>query len=278
MKIFMAVAHSEIIPAFYQKTKIKLNVMISYQYLGGQASKVAEDYRGMIDLLYLDSGAFSASKGRSSITLSEYLGYLKMYGHLFDAVFNFDDKFDDPEHNLNNQLFLEKGLEGTGIKPIPVVHDPKDPFGEFEMYAELGHDFIAIGSNKKLKDDVFERIKKEFPNVKIHMFGTLERKMLFKHKPYSADSSSFEQEAGRANIFYWDPIDKKEYSIDVGEREKKGSKVIHCKRFHHRANLEKFIYKTFNYRCQDLLTSPEARPIVNIYFFKQIENRINQSK
>ena len=46
-----------------------------------------------------------------------------MYGHLFDAVFNFDDKFDDPEHNWGNQVSLEKGLAGTGITPIPVCHD-----------------------------------------------------------------------------------------------------------------------------------------------------------
>jgi uroporphyrinogen-III decarboxylase len=79
--------------------------------------------------------------------------------------------------------------------PIPVVHDVEDPFGELQMYAELGHDYIAIGSNKKLKDEVFEQIKKEYPNVKIHMFGNLNPEMLFKHKPFFADSSSNIQEA-----------------------------------------------------------------------------------
>jgi len=32
MKIFMAITDSNIIPAFYHKTKIKLNVMISYSF------------------------------------------------------------------------------------------------------------------------------------------------------------------------------------------------------------------------------------------------------
>lgn len=276
MEIFMAITDPNIIPAFYQKTKMKLNIMISYHYLRGAAYKVAEKYRDLINFLFLDSGAFSASQGKSSITLPEYLGYLKMYGHLFDAVFNFDDKFDDPEHNWRNQVYLEKGLAGTGIKPIPVVHDVNDPFGEFEMYAEGGRDYIAIGSTTKLKDDVFEKMKENFPNVKVHMFGSLDRKMLFKHKPYSADSSTFTQEAANGNIFYWDPIDQKECKINVGEREKKGNNIIHCKTFKHRANLEKFIYETFNYRCQDLLTSYEAKSIVNMYFFTQLQNRINQ--
>jgi hypothetical protein len=268
MKIFMATTDSNIIPGFYQKTKIKLNVMISYHFLRGQASKVAEDYRGMIDLLYLDSGAYSASKGKSSITLPEYLGYLRMYGHLFDVVFNFDDNFNDPDHNLKNQLILEEGLARTGIKPIPVIHDTNDPFEEFKMYSELGHDYIAIGSNEKLKDNFFERIKKDFPNVKVHMFGTLDRKMLSKHKPYSADSSSFVQEAAGGNIFYWDPIDKKEQRI----------KVIHFNRFKHKRDLENFLHKTFNYGYQDLLNSYDAKAIVNMYFYKQLEDLINQAK
>ena len=272
----MATTDPEIIPAFYEKTKIKLNIMISYQYLRGAAYKVIEKYRGMTHLLYLDSGAFSASQGKSSITLPEYLGYLKMFGHLFDVVFNFDDKFGDPDHNWKNQVYLEDGLAGTGIKPVPVVHDVNDPFGEFEMYAESGHSYVAIGSTTKLEDDVFEKMKKEFQNVKIHMFGTLERGMLFKHKPYSADASTFAQEAANGNILYWDPIDKKEYKINVGEREKKESNITHCKRFKHRANLEKFLRETFNYGCQDLLTSYEAKSIVNMFFFHQLQDRVNQ--
>ena len=279
MQIFMAINDPEIIPAFYQRTKIKLNIMISYHYLRGAAHKVAQKYRDMINFLFLDSGAFSAAQGKSSITLHEYLGYLKMYGHLFDTVFNFDDKFDDPEHNWRNQISLEKGLAGTGIKPVPVCHDSKDLLGEFEMYAEDGHSFIAIGSTEKPVDDFFEKIKDAFPHVRVHMFGTLERKMLFSHKHlYSADSSSFAKEAAHGNILYWDPIDKEEYMIDVGEREKEGSNVIHIKRFWHRANLGNFLHSTFEYDYQDLLTSYKAKWIVNIFFFTQLQNRINQSK
>ena len=274
-EIFMAITDPEIIPAFYEKTQIKLNIMISYQYLRGAASKVVKKYRDMIHLLFLDSGAYSASRGKSSITLPEYLGYLKMYGHLFDAVFNFDEKFDDPEHNWRNQVSLEKGLAGTGIKPVPVCHDSKDLYGEFEMYADE-HDFIAIGSSEKPEDDFFEKIKEAFPGVRVHMFGTLERKMLFKHKPYSADASTFTQEAADGDILYWDPIDRKECRINVGEREKKESNIIHFKTFSHKSNLEEFLKTTFNYDYQDLLTSHQAKSIVNMYFFTQLQNRINQ--
>jgi len=275
MKIFM-VAEPNIISVFYKKTKIKLNVMVSYHYLRGVAYKLIEKYRDMINLLYLDSGAYTASKEKLPITVNEYLGYLKMYGHLFDQVFNLDDKFDDPDHNWRNQVYLEQGLAGTGIKVVPVCHDTADLFGEFEMYADR-HEFIAIGSSEKPGDDFFEKIKEAFLRVRIHMFGTLEREMSFKHKPYSADSSTFTQEAANGNILYWDPIDKKEYKINVGEREKKGRDFIHFKTFRHKANLEKFLETTFNYGYQDLLTSHEAKSIVNIYFFTQLQDRVNQS-
>jgi hypothetical protein len=276
MKLFMAITDWQIVPAFYQKKNIKLNILISYQYLRGQASRLTGEYRDMIDLLFLDSGAYSASTGRSKITAHEYLGYLKSYGHLFNAVFNFDDEFENPEHNQENQNILERGLAGTGIKPVPVVHNQKDPYGEFADYAEAGHDIIAIGSNRALTDAEHYKIKETYPKVKIHMFGTFRRGMLFKHKPYSADSKAFADEARTGNILYWDPIDKKEYGIYVGEREGKTDNV-HFKKFHHQADLEKFLLHTFKYTYEDLLKSEEAKRIVNIYFFTQLEGVINQS-
>jgi hypothetical protein len=272
----MATDNSEIIPIFYDKTKIKLNIMISYHYLGGQASRLTEKYRDRIGLLYLDSGAYSAAMGRSKITVHDYLGYLKSYGALFNQVFNFDDEFDNPEHNLENQTILEKGLAGTQIKVIPVVHDLQDPFEEFKMYADMGHDYIAIGSNRPLTDAEHNKIKEAYPNVKIHMFGNFRRKMLFTHKPYSADSAAYADEAGTGNILYWDPIDKKEYGIYVGERDRKGAGSIHFQKFHHRADLEKLLNR-FGYTYQDLLTSAEAKWVVNIYFFTQLEQVINDS-
>jgi hypothetical protein len=278
MKLFMVIDNSEILPLFYEKTQIKLNVMISYHYLRGQASRLTKKYRDKINLLYLDSGAFSASTGISKITVNEYLGYLKSYGHLFDAVFNFDDEFENPEHNMENQNTLERGLAGTGIKPVPVVHDLKDPYGEFEGYAEAGHDFIAIGSNRPLTDEEHYKIKEAYPKVKIHMFGNFRRKMLFTHKPFSADSAAYADEAGTGNILYWDPIDNKEYGIYVGERDRKGTGSIHFKKFPHRKNLEKFLLKTFKYTYEDLLTSVESKWIVNIYFFTEVEKIINRSK
>ena len=73
MEIFMAITDPDIFRPFIRRPKSKLNIMISYHYLRGAAYKVAEKYRHDY-LVYLDSGAFSASQGKSSITLPEYRG------------------------------------------------------------------------------------------------------------------------------------------------------------------------------------------------------------
>jgi hypothetical protein len=232
----------------------------------------------MIDSLYLDSGAFSASKGKLRLTVSEYRRYIKRYGHLFDAVFNLDDDFNNPDHNFNNQAYLEEALSETPVRPIPVIHDKDDPFQEFAVYAEQGHDYIAVGSNSKLPEDVYKKIKDKYPDVKIHMFGSLNRNMLINHKPYSADATTWAIQAGNGKFYYWDPIDKCDYLIYVGEKELKDESILTFEKFAHKAELEAFLSEKFGYDCNDLRTSSEARRIVNLYFFKQLEDSINANK
>jgi len=93
MKLFNAIENAEVIRLLHEKTEAKVNVLMSYPLLKGNAYKLTKEYRDMIDSLYLDSGAFSASKGKLRLTVSEYRRYIKRYGHLFDAVFNLDDNF-----------------------------------------------------------------------------------------------------------------------------------------------------------------------------------------
>lgn len=277
MKIFMAIGDSNIVPLFYDTTKIKLNYLISYAYLEGQAVKLTKEYRQMIDQLFLDSGAFTSSTGKAIVTISEYLKYLKRYGKYFGAAFNLDDDFTNPEKNYVNQVTLEKGLEGTGVRPVPVVHDTENPFEELQRYANQGHTFIAIGSNKPLSDDTFKKIKETYPDLKLHMFGNLRRKMLFTHKPYSSDSTEYAVAAGFSKILYWDPIEKKEYKISVGSREGTEEDTVHFNDFKKRKELEDFLFKTFKFEYKDLLPKVEPRWIVNMYFFHQLEDAINQS-
>jgi hypothetical protein len=104
MKIVNAINHAEIVREFYERTGgTKTSYLISYPYLKGQAYKLTKTYRPFIDLLFLDSGAFSIFKGVSKVNVSEYSLYINRYGEAFDEVFNLDEDFSNPEVNLRNQ-------------------------------------------------------------------------------------------------------------------------------------------------------------------------------
>jgi hypothetical protein len=280
MKMFAAITEAEIVRKFYEKTEIKLNYLISYYYLEGQAYKLVKEYREMREDLYLDSGAYSVETGRSKISITEYLRYLKLYGEHFDQYFNLDDKFDDSEHNENNQYYLDSNLPSFAKRPIPVVHDDENPFADFRGYADMEHDFIAIGSKTKLSDETIKRIKEEYPSVRIHIFGQLDIEWFKKYKPYSADAATWAHAAGFGDIYYWDPDENEHHKIYMGTTDRKDNDSVHFKKFAKREKVETFLKDTFGYQYSDLLpkSGAEARYIVNLYFYKQVEDYLTSLK
>ncbi|MGO9138154.1 MAG: hypothetical protein ACLQBC_10870 [Syntrophales bacterium] len=277
MKIICAITNAEIVKLFYEKIKRKVNILISYYYIEGNAYKLTTLYRDMIDSLYMDSGAYSVAMGKSKISLTEYQKYLKRYGHLFNGTFNLDDKFDDPAHNMRNQLFLQKNLPRR-LWPIPVTHDKDDPVGEFKTYVDLGHDYIAMGSlgpKKKFDVDTISEVMKKFPNIKVHLFGNLDRDILFKCRPYSADSADFGHHAGHGSVYYWDSDEEKEYSIYLGGRDRIPDGHIDYQSFVHRKTFDEQLYRNFQYEYIDLLNDSTKMLVVNIFFFTQLEDYLN---
>jgi len=275
MLIFHAITETSTLQLFHDKTGIRLNYLIAFNYAKGQSFKLTDLYRDRINLLYLDSGAYSVSTGKSNIDVHGYRGYLKSYSHKFNVCFSLDDDFNHPDHNLLNQLYLEQGLAGSATLPVPVVHDQNNPFAEFEMYAGLGHSYIAIGSSGSPadKDQLLTQAKAKYPDVKIHLFGDLDRNLLEKYRPYSADSATWAHHAGVGCIYYWQPNEKKQYSFNTGERDAvKGSQLI--KRSPLWEEIRAFLYDTFRYEDHDLLNY-QVRRILNLYFYKQYEDYLN---
>ena len=278
VNIYHAINDADIVPKFSDRTGKKMNVMISYAYREGNMSKLTKEYRGMIDSLALDSGAYSVFTGKMKVSLREYIIFLKKYGDLFDYCFSFDDKFDDSYHNLLNQEELEAALKGKGWKPIPVIHDFDDPYGEFRLYESLGHDYIALGSmgvRKKIPNDILDKIRKEHPKTKIHMFGTLNLKMLMKYRPASADSSGWSQGAGKGNIYYWRPSENKYYSYNVGTVDSESSNKNHVKKSPFYDEIVEFWKDKLGLTPSNMVNKPEACYLCNLYFFTQVEDYLN---
>ena len=275
MKVFAAVNDAEIVRKFYDKTNgIKLNYLISYYYLDGLAYRLTEGYRSFINELYLDSGAFSVAGGRSKITVTEYSKYLKLFGDRFDQYFNLDDNFDNPDYNQGNQQYLEENLPEGMKKPIPVVHDNQDPLVEFSNYAIQGHRYIAIGSTTKIPDDTMAEIKEKYPNIHIHLFGKTSLKELETGYYHSADSTTWADAAAVGDILYWDPDENEFHKIYMGSTERRDSESDHYKRFSKKEKLDAFLKDTFDYEYKDLLikSGSEPRYIVNLYYYKQLED------
>jgi len=282
MKLYCAVVDAETVKKFYDATKgtIKLNVLISYFYIKGNAHKLTSLYRQMIDTLIMDSGAYSVATGKSKISLSEYKLYLKRYGHLFDCVFNLDDKFDNPEHNQRHQDYLQQGVTRDRW-PVPVVHSEDDPEGEVQIYVDQGHDYIALGSlgkHRKFDADTVARIMEKFPDIRFHLFGNFDREILTKCRPYSADSATWGHKAGFGSVYYWDPDEKKEHSIYLGKRDTKQQPgQIHYRDLEPKLKIkfDNFLARTFGYDYAIIMNEETPMQLVNVYFFTQLESHIN---
>jgi hypothetical protein len=279
MLIFHAIENPEIIPEFYEKTNIKLNILISYAFQKGNISKLVDTYRDKINLLYLDSGAYSVFTGKTKISLYEYTIFLKKYGKRFDECFTLDDKFDDADHNLLNQRELEEKLSGQGLKPVPVIHDFDDPHKEFGLYVELGHTFIALGSmgaRKKIPNITISKIIEDFPDIKIHLFGTLNFNKLKKFKPYSADSSQWIKQATKGgSINYWRSSENKFKNFSVGGVESETRKHKHIKKSEFYDEMMAFFNEKFGYTYEMILNDANVRSILNLYSLVQVEEYIN---
>ena len=188
MRIFQAVSQADTVRKFFERTQIRLNVLIAFDLMAGQTDKFTKEYRDMINLLYLESGGYGVRKGRAKVTLADYLQYLQRHGHLYDKVTSFDDKHNEFAHNLNNLTFLAHNLPDIQKNLMPVIHEPGDYLQEISILVHEGYDHIAIGTPKKIKDEVFLKTQAELPQVKFHLLGKLNRQILTNHKPDSADA------------------------------------------------------------------------------------------
>lgn len=278
MEMVQAITTADTVPMFYDKTGIKLNIMISYAYQQGNISDLVKRYRSMIKLLYLDSGAYSAFTGKTIIDIDEYGIFLKKFGHYFDYVFSLDDSLDDWQHNNDNQMHLESILKDKPFKPIPVVHDPDDPFSEFFMYVNEGHTYIALGSmgaRKKIPLDVLGKIRKEHPDIRVHMFGNMNMDMLKKYRPYSADSAGWAHQGGYGAIYYWIPSENRGENFSVGSVDTVTSKKFSIKKSKYRDEVETFLREKFGYTLSSIVSSAQERWIVNLYYYTQVEAYLN---
>lgn len=145
--------------------------------------------------LFADSGAYSAWANNTSVTLSEYIDFIRQNEDSLEVYACLDD-ITDPEKTWKNQEIMEK----EGLHPLPVYHvDEPDCF----LDRAMTYDYFAVGGmalkgsvNRRNRFNfIFEKICTEennfLPTHKIHGFGLASPDLLVSYPWYSVDTTSW---------------------------------------------------------------------------------------
>lgn len=165
-------------------------------------------------LLFMDSGAFTAWTKGVTINLDEYIEFINSYGEYIDHFGQIDSipKKNDTEHlkqaaddTWKNYLeMIERVKYPDKITYTFHVGEPIENLIEALKWGSEHKDImkmIALGGmvkkNKQTKESLIIRaldaVKKYYPEVKIHLFGTTSDSYFQKFPVDSGDSSNYIQ-------------------------------------------------------------------------------------
>ena len=139
----------------------------------------------------VDSGAFSMATRNVKIDIDEYVNFLSVHGHKFDAYANLD-VIGNADETLKNQRYLES----KGLSPLPVFHQGED-LKYLDDYVK-SYDYIGLGgmvggkSGNRWLDDIFTK----YPDHKFHGFGIGSLNIIERYPFYSVDSTSWLRDSG----------------------------------------------------------------------------------
>jgi hypothetical protein len=262
----------------------KLNVLKSYAMLDSDFSSFCKTHRDKIDMLALDSGAWSYNNAQASIphlsTITPYRDYLQSFGHYFDLYFNLDRVFDDDVDELNYQNQLQ--LENAGLHPIPVVHDPMGD--EIDFYIDHGYETIALGSkqngNRKVLSHAFEKFSRADTNV--HLFGNMKFSSLTDFPVWSCDTTAWAQRGKWGLLYYWNEnnpgLDKTD-KIYLEEQLSAAHKHKHYySSYEFRSELDQYLNEELKISPTDFygIDGEFYKRIANLHFYVKLEERINE--
>lgn len=202
MKFFFAGAEADNFRELLDKVGAKNSLVSYFSYKKVEKIKDGE-------VVFLDSGAFTAFTQGKVINIDKYIEYLKTYKDKYFVYANLD-VIGDPEKTLENQRYIEM----SGVLPLPTIH-----FGADEKYLHLyakSYDYIALGG---LVPHAKDKVKLQWwldkcfailipyildKKLKVHGFGVGAAEILKKYPFYSADSTGWLIGGKFGTIVTWD--------------------------------------------------------------------------
>jgi hypothetical protein len=186
--------------------------MQSYYWLKGRGLRwefMTKKVKDKKVSLFLDSGAYSAFTQGVTVTLEEYIDFVKANEQYLEVYANLD-VIGDAEATLKNQ----RAMEDAGLDPMPCYHYGEG-FEWLEQYLDEGYEYIALGvagvkDKRQLSrwlDHCWSLIcdKDGMPRAKMHGFAITSVGLMTRYPWYSVDSTSWVMTSrfGKAYIPRW---------------------------------------------------------------------------
>lgn len=233
---------------------LKHNILLSQARMPKGRKDFFKEFNSIISNVVLDNGAFSVAKSKLDITVSQLLArfveHCKQNGERYKMVFSPDFNFGPNGFEENYNLLLE--MQGHGIEAVPVMHNLRNH--ELWSYAEEGHEYIAIGQCKGRRKPqalftVVNRLYREF-NIKVHLFGISELKLISGCSAYSCDSKSALDDAVTGIVRFWNPMnvgaDKTDVIYFPDDLDKRKDNTIWWYEYAHQDVFGKFLNDKLN--------------------------------
>lgn len=167
----------------------KLNVLVAFPYCSKDFLRFFKARGDQLRIL-IDSGAFTAWKQGTQITIDEYCSFLDAMPVKPWRYFMLD-VIGDPAATWKNYEIMRK----RGFDPIPIFTRGED-FDHLDRYYDRT-DVVGVGGlvrtqrNRAFVNGIMKRIGKR----RVHLLGFSDLNFLKSYKPYSCDSSGWNQQA-----------------------------------------------------------------------------------
>ncbi len=187
-----------------------LNILVSYSYMSQNIVNYLLQHKNIKFLL--DSGAFTAWKQGTEITVDQYCKFIEDLPVKPWRYFSLD-VIGDPEASLRNYEIMRS----RGLTPVPIFTRGEN-LEMVDRYYETS-DLLAVGglvgtkNNRGFVKGIMERIG----DRKVHWLGYNQRDFVAHYRPYMCDSSSWAAAVRFASVKLYDrngrwiPVGKKDF-------------------------------------------------------------------
>lgn len=250
--------------------------------------------------IVLDSGAYSCWRRQETLTVEEYIDFIKKnedYVHEYVNLDQIPGQFGRvPSHEQVEESAIVgwKNMEkmwASGLNPMPVFHQGES-LGWLDKMIEAGCTYVGISpandrttsQKQEWLDEVFSHLcgSKGYPEIKTHGFGVTALPLLFRYPWYSVDSMTWILVGGYGGFFVPQATDSGDYDfsvtpqvIQVSERGAKRGRPLPPQTKHYRslgvnsqAYINQYVQDQNIGDIEDLRDEYLLRIFMNCRFFK----------